>query len=70
MPAFKKDVNELIKYARQYGWECTGMTGNGHWRLEHRNGSKITVAATPRSPMFAKRVKRDIHAYGTPKESK
>jgi hypothetical protein len=70
MPAYRKDVAEVIKYARQYGWECTGMTGTGHWRLQHKTGAKITVAATPRSQAWRKRAISDIHKYGTPKDSK
>lgn len=70
MSAFKKEVRDFVMYAGKYGWQCTGMNGSGHWRLEHKNGAKITIPATPRSPLWRKRATGDLHKYGTPKESK
>lgn len=47
MPAWKKEVGEVIKIARKCGWEVTGMTGSGHWRLRHDGGAIMILAATP-----------------------
>lgn len=47
MPRYKKDVGEIIRYAESRGFELTGMTGSGHWRLRHKNGPILILAATP-----------------------
>ena len=44
---FRKDVGEFITLAKRNGFRCEGMTGTGHWRLRHANGSTLIVPATP-----------------------
>lgn len=69
MPAYKKEVGDVIKYAKDFGWELDGMTGSGHWRLKHRQGRKITIPATPSGGSWRKKAIGDIHRY-TPKDTK
>jgi hypothetical protein len=47
MPQFKKEVGELIRYAKKHGFHCEGMNGAGHWRLRHHGGQILIVPATP-----------------------
>jgi hypothetical protein len=44
---YRKDVGELIKFARCHGFTEAGMNGRGHWRLLHTSGAMVVVAATP-----------------------
>lgn len=44
-----KEAREIILLARLIGWEFVGYTGNNHPVLQHENGSRYTIAATPSS---------------------
>ena len=43
----KKEVAEVIRYAKARGFEVTGLTGSGHWRLRHKSGPIVILSATP-----------------------
>lgn len=42
-----KEAREIIKLVARIGWRHIGYTGHGHPRLEHENGERYTIAATP-----------------------
>lgn len=42
-----KAARELVKIAAEIGWQFIGFTGSGHLRLQHVNGAKYTIPATP-----------------------
>jgi predicted RNA binding protein YcfA (HicA-like mRNA interferase family) len=45
---FRKDVREMVSYAKKRGFDCEGLTGSGHWRLRHTTSGRIVILpATP-----------------------
>lgn len=44
-----KEVTQLVRKAKELGFEDEGLRNSGHIRLRHPNGY-VTVAATPSSP--------------------
>lgn len=42
-----KVIRELVDEAKTIGWTFVGMTGAGHLRMMHPNGSQMTLPNTP-----------------------
>ena len=42
-----KEAREVVKLAELIGWRMVGYTGAGHLRLQHTNGARYTIPATP-----------------------
>lgn len=60
MSKYRKDVGELIKFAKGHGFTETGMNGRGHWRLRHTSGFMLVVPATPHGGRWRKNAEAHI----------
>jgi hypothetical protein len=43
----KKEVKQVISYARDYGFKYEGLTGSGHAKLRHEGGQMIIMGTSP-----------------------
>ncbi len=60
------DVNELLRRLAKAGWQVL-RTGGDHWRAEHPDGRRVTLASSPsRAGLIQDRVKvkRALEAVG------
>lgn len=57
---YRKDVGEIIRFAKVNNFACVGMTGTGHWKLRHKGGGIVIVPATPSGGRWDKNVRAQI----------
>lgn len=57
----RKDVKDVIRYAGLRGFELTGRTGTGHWRMVHLSGQAIILPASPSCSRWDKNAKAKIN---------
>lgn len=58
---YRKEVRELIDYAKKLGFRDCGVNGSGHIRLQHENGS-VTLSRSPSKPTATSNAKAQIKA--------
>jgi len=57
----RKDVKDVIRYAKIRGFELAGHTGSGHWRLRHFGGESIILPASPSCSRWDRNAKAKIN---------
>jgi hypothetical protein len=58
-----KEVAQLIKKAKEQGWEVT-LTNGGHYKWVNPLGAFFFSPKTPSDPRSISNIKRDMKAHG------
>lgn len=57
---YRKDVHEMVSYAKKHGFSEEGMTGSGHWKMRHTSGEVLILSATPSGTRWRRNVRATI----------